>query len=91
MTTNGSPPTTPVTEVADQIAKAEINERPRVGPALRVLREATGLSLREFAERAGFDHAFVSRVERDVFRPKASWLESYLETAGEALAGKVSS
>lgn len=61
-------------------------DRPRVGPALRCLRESTGLTLREFSERAGFDHAFVSRVERDVFRPKASWLESYLETAGEALA-----
>lgn len=67
---------------------AEVNERPRVGPALRCLREATGLTLREFSERAGFDHAFVSRVERDVFRPKASWLETFLETAGEALAEK---
>lgn len=63
-------------------------ERPRVGPALRALRTATGLTLREFAKRAGMDHAFVSRVERDEFRPKASWLEVYLETAGEALAGK---
>lgn len=61
---------------------------PRVGPALRVLRESTGLTLREFCARAGFDHGFVSRVERDVFRPKASWLETYLETAGEVLSEK---
>ena len=63
-------------------------ERPPVGPALRAIRKCTGLSLREFSERAGFDHAFVSRVERDLFRPKASWLEVYLETAGEALKDK---
>jgi hypothetical protein len=67
-------------------AKTTLVDRPRVGPALRALRESTGLTLREFCARAGFDHGFVSRVERDVFRPKASWLEAYLETAGEILA-----
>lgn len=60
-------------------------EHPPIGLALRTLREATGLTLRDFSARAGFDHSFVSKVERDQFRPRASWLETYLETAAEGL------
>src|SRR5437660_11753418 len=45
-------------------APAEVNGIPPVGPRVRALREAEGLSLRDLADRSGVSAPMLSQVER---------------------------
>src|SRR5437868_13004677 len=47
----------------------EINGVPPVGPRIRALREAEGLSLRDLAERSGVSAPMLSQVERGETSP----------------------
>lgn len=44
-----------------------------VGPALRAIRLAAGLTLAETAERAGLGTSYLSRVENGLVSPTAPW------------------
>lgn len=44
------------------------------GPALRALREQSGLTAREVAERAGVSESYLSRAENGKVAPAASWI-----------------
>lgn len=44
------------------------------GPALRVLREQSGLTAREVAARAGVSESYLSRVENGKVAAEAAWI-----------------
>lgn len=44
------------------------------GPALRVLREQSGLTAREVAARAGVSESYLSRVENGKVVAEAAWI-----------------
>lgn len=44
------------------------------GPALRVLREQSGLTAREVAARAGVSESYLSRVENGKVTAEAAWI-----------------
>src|SRR5438270_8001054 len=50
-------------------APAEVNGIPPVGPRVRALREAEGLSLRDLADRSGVSAPMLSQVERGETSP----------------------
>ena len=56
--------------VADSIA---------VGPRVRALRDAMGLSLRELAERCGVSAPMLSQVERGETSPTLAVAQSFVE------------
>src|SRR5438046_8014839 len=58
----------------------EVNGIPPIGPRVRALREAEGLSLRELAERSGVSAPMLSQVERGETSPT-------LATAARIAAG----
>ena len=55
---------------------------PEFGPALKRSREARGVSQSKLAERAGYDHSYVSRLESGVRTPT----RDAVDRLGEALA-----
>jgi transcriptional regulator with XRE-family HTH domain len=69
---------------ASEASRAEGTERRRalahLGPALRLLREERGRSLREVAERAGLTPAMISSYERGRVNPSLHSLNSILES-----------
>lgn len=57
------------------------------GTAIRIAREAQGLSLRELAALAGVDHAYLSRVERGVAaKPSERWKQAVIAALAARLA-----
>src|SRR5215211_950166 len=57
------------TKIANRPAAAEPGAGPKIGPRLRALREAMGLSLRDLAERSGVSAPMLSQVERQETSP----------------------
>lgn len=49
---------------------------PHPGPAIKAIRQAQGLSLRELAESAQVDKGYLSRVERGIDTPTDRWVKS---------------
>lgn len=62
------------------MAKRHVSAEARIGPELKRLREAAGLSLRTLAERAGFSASFISQVENGVVSPSIASLEQIAAT-----------
>jgi XRE family transcriptional regulator, regulator of sulfur utilization len=58
----------------------------RLGPELKRLREASGISLRTLAERAGFSPSFISQVENGQVSPSIASLEQIAATLNVTLA-----
>lgn len=58
----------------------------RLGPELKRLREASGMSLRTLAERAGFSPSFISQVENGQVSPSIASLEQIAATLNVRLA-----
>jgi transcriptional regulator with XRE-family HTH domain len=58
----------------------------RLGPELKRLREANGISLRTLAERAGFSPSFISQVENGQVSPSIASLEQLAATLNVTLA-----
>ncbi|MEX2662015.1 MAG: helix-turn-helix domain-containing protein [Vicinamibacterales bacterium] len=58
----------------------------RLGPELKRLREATGISLRTLADRAGFSPSFISQVENGQVSPSIASLEQIAATLHVSLA-----
>lgn len=57
------------------------------GNAIRVVREAQGLSQRELAERAGVNHSYLAQVERgEKINPSVEWLASVNQALADHLA-----
>lgn len=54
---------------------------------MRVMREAQGLTLRQLAEKAGVNHAYLSQVERGDKTPNPRWLRSVLDALADNLRG----
>ncbi len=57
-----------------------------VGLALRLKREATGLSQRQLAERAGLTHATIANVEANKSSPSVATLARILDVFGSTYA-----
>jgi transcriptional regulator with XRE-family HTH domain len=58
----------------------------RLGPELKKLREASGISLRTLADRAGFSPSFISQVENGQASPSIASLEKIAATLNVRLA-----
>lgn len=58
------------------------------GPVLRTLREKTGLTAREVAERAHVSESYLSRVESGKTTPTDAWLGSVASILADALVEK---
>ena len=58
----------------------------RIGPELKRLREAAGLSLRTLADRAGFSASFMSQVENGQVSPSIASLSQIAATLNLTLA-----
>jgi transcriptional regulator with XRE-family HTH domain len=58
----------------------------RLGPEVKRLRKAAGLSLRTFAERAGFSPSFISQFENGQVSPSIASLEQIASTLNVTLA-----
>ena len=58
----------------------------QIGPELKRLRENAGLSLRTFAEQAGFSAGFISQLENGIVSPSIASLEKIASTLGVTLA-----
>ena len=58
----------------------------RLGPEVKRLREAIGISLRTFAERAGFSPSFISQLENGQVSPSIASLEQIASTLNVTLA-----
>jgi transcriptional regulator with XRE-family HTH domain len=72
--------------MAKQVFPSPKTAEQRIGPELKRLREDAGLSLRTFAERAGFSAGFISQVENSVVSPSIASLEKMASTLGVTLA-----
>jgi quercetin dioxygenase-like cupin family protein len=57
----------------------------RIGPELKRLRERAGLSVRAFAEQAGFSASFISQLENGVVSPSIASLEKIAAMLGMTL------
>lgn len=57
------------------------------GRALRVMREAQGLTLRALADLAGTSHAYLSQVERGEREPTNRWMRGVLDALADNLRG----
>lgn len=55
------------------------------GTAIRVLRQAQGLSLRELARLAEVEPGYLSMVERGLREPSPRWLKSVTDALGQHL------
>jgi transcriptional regulator with XRE-family HTH domain len=58
----------------------------RLGPELKRLREASGISLRTLADRAGFSPSFISQLENGQVSPSIASLERIAATLNVTLA-----
>lgn len=58
----------------------------RLGPELKRVREASGISLRTLAERAGFSLSFISQLENGQVSPSIASLEQIAATLNVTLA-----
>jgi transcriptional regulator with XRE-family HTH domain len=72
--------------VTDQDAAAAPNIEQRIGPELRRLREAAGLSVRTLAERAGFSASLISQIENGQVSPSIASLGQIASVLGVSLA-----
>lgn len=57
------------------------------GHAIRAMREAQGLSLRELSRLADVEPGYLSQVERGLRVPTARWLEAVTNALGRHLRG----
>jgi transcriptional regulator with XRE-family HTH domain len=57
------------------------------GPALRVMRKAQGLTVRQLAEKAGTTYGYISEVERGTKVPSARWMRAVLDALADNLRG----
>lgn len=58
-----------------------------VGEALRIMRIAQGLTLRQLAEMSSTNHAYLSQVERGLKTPTDRWKRAVMEALAKNLAG----
>jgi transcriptional regulator with XRE-family HTH domain len=72
--------------MAKQVSQTPKSAEQRIGPELKRLREEAGLSLRTFAETAGFSAGFISQAENSVVSPSIASLEKMATTLGVTLA-----
>lgn len=57
------------------------------GRAIRTLRKAQGLPLRELARLAEVNAGYLSKVERGIEDPSPRWLKNVTDALGRNLAG----
>lgn len=57
------------------------------GSAVRVMREAQGLSLRALAEKSGTNYGYLSQVERGEKIPSSRWMRAILDALADNLRG----
>lgn len=57
------------------------------GSAIRVMRQAQGLTLRQLADKAGTNYSYLSQVERGAKIPSARWMRSVLDALADNLRG----
>lgn len=57
------------------------------GAAIRVMREAQGLTLRELASLSGTNHAYLSQVERGHKAASPRWMRAVLDALAQNLRG----
>jgi transcriptional regulator with XRE-family HTH domain len=57
------------------------------GTAIRAMRQAQGLSVRELARLAEVNHSQLSQVERGLKDPSPRWLKSVTDALGRHLGG----
>lgn len=57
------------------------------GSAIRAMRKAQGLSLRELARMAEVEYAYLSQVERGLKEPSGRWLKAVTDALGRHLGG----
>lgn len=58
-----------------------------VGTAIRAMREAQDLSLRDLAQMSGTSYAYLSLVERGLREPTDRWLRAVKEALGRHMIG----
>lgn len=58
------------------------------GHAIKAMRKAQGLSLRELARLAEVEPGYLSQVERGLKDPSPRWLKAVTDALGRYLAGK---
>lgn len=63
-----------------------MTQLPTPGRALRVLREQSGLTARELAERAGVSESYLSRVETGREAASPAWIGNVAAAISRALA-----
>ena len=59
---------------------------PSNGHAVRVMRRAQGLTLRQLAERSGTSHSYLSQVERGDKVASPEWLRAVLDALTDNLS-----
>lgn len=57
------------------------------GTAIKAMRQAQGLSLRELARLAEVEPGYLSQVERGIRDPTARWMKSVTDALGKHLGG----
>lgn len=60
---------------------------PHAGTAIRAMRKAQNLSLRELAALAEVDYSTLSKVERGIHDPSPRWLKAVTDALGRHLGG----
>lgn len=65
----------------------QICPMPHAGTAIRAMRKAQKLTLRELAELAEVDYSTLSKVERNLHEPSARWLKAVTDALGKHLSG----
>ncbi|HKY58333.1 MAG TPA: helix-turn-helix transcriptional regulator [Aeromicrobium sp.] len=61
--------------------------RATAGEALRVMREAQGLTLRQLASLADVNHAYLSQVERGLKEAHPRWMQAVKNALADNLRG----
>ena len=59
----------------------------QAGKALRAMRKAQGLSIRELARQAEVNAGMLSQVERGLREPSPRWLKDVTDALGRHLGG----
>lgn len=65
----------------------EQHNPPTTGSAIRIMREAQGLTLRELAAKSGTNHAYLSQVERGDKTASPRWMRAVLDALADNLRG----
>jgi len=65
---------------------AQLTEEAELGNEIRSRRQATGISLREFAAATGVSSSYISSVERGISRPSLATLQRIAATLGTNIA-----